>query len=80
VIVRLERVRPTVVRATMHVHELAVLMATARHLADGTPEDVPEEAREQLRSLLENYDEQVRRLSERSVPAADVPGQGGEPD
>ncbi|WP_304452199.1 hypothetical protein [Nocardiopsis sp. YSL2] len=62
----------------MHVHELALLMATVRHLADGTPEEVPEEAREQLTALLENYDEQVGRLTDRPAPAADVPEQGGE--
>lgn len=73
---RLERVRPTVVRATLHVHELALLMATVRHLADGTPEEVPEEAREQLTALLENYDQQVRRLADRPA-SADVPEQGG---
>lgn len=77
--VRLERVQPTVIRATMHVRELAALMAAVRHLADGTPGDVPEEAREQLGSLLENYDEQVRRLAARPSRADWVPEQGGEP-
>ncbi|GAB2521847.1 hypothetical protein [Nocardiopsis aegyptia] len=72
---RLERVQPTVVRATMHVREIAALMTAVRQVADGTPQDVPEEARRQLRSLLETYDEQVRRLDERPGPAPDVPGQ-----
>lgn len=60
----------------MHVHELALLMTTLRHLADGTPEEVPEEARDRLRSLLENYDQQVGRLTDHPVPADDVPEQG----
>ncbi|KOX17072.1 hypothetical protein ADL05_10960 [Nocardiopsis sp. NRRL B-16309] len=71
--------QPTVIRATMHVREIAALMAAVRHLADGTPQEVPEEARRQLRSLLESYDEQVRHLADRPASVTDVPGQGGEP-
>lgn len=59
---RLERIRPTVLRATLHVHELAALMTAVRTVVDGAPEEVPQEARGQLRTLLEDYDEQVRHL------------------
>jgi hypothetical protein len=67
--VELERVRPTVVRVTLHAYELAGLMAAVRYVVDSAPPEVPDAAREQLRGLLADYDEGLRRLA----PAA---GQG----
>jgi hypothetical protein len=60
--VQLERVRPTVLRLTLHAYELAALIAAARLEAekDEVPE-VPEEASEQLRQVLASYDEATRR-------------------
>lgn len=63
----LNRVRPTVLRVTLHAYELAGLMAAARYVVDSAPSEVPESAREQLRGLLADYDEGLRRLA----PAAD---------
>ncbi|MDT0301340.1 hypothetical protein [Streptomonospora wellingtoniae] len=68
---RLERERLAVLRATMHAHELASLMAAARYVVHNAPAGVPEEARLQLTKVLDDYDEQVRRLP---PPAAQGPG------
>lgn len=59
---RLERIRPTVLRMVLHAHELATLMTAARCVAESSPADVPESAREELRALLRDYDQQLRRL------------------
>lgn len=66
----LERVRPAVLRATLHAHELAALMAAVRTLVAGAPQEVPEEARRRLEELLADYDEQVRRLQEEPGPGS----------
>ncbi|MGJ7906738.1 hypothetical protein ACOQFL_09680 [Actinopolyspora sp. H202] len=59
---RLERIRPTVLRLVLHAHELATLMTAARCVAEASPTEVPESAREELRALLRDYDQQLRRL------------------
>lgn len=59
----LDRVRPTVLRMTLHAYELAGLMAAARYVVDSAPPEVPDGAREQLRGLLADYDEGLRRLA-----------------
>ena len=59
----LDRVRPAVLRVTLHAYELAGLMAAARYVVDSGPSDVPDAAREQLRGLLADYDEGLRRLA-----------------
>jgi hypothetical protein len=61
--VELERVRPTVLRVTLHPYELAGLMAAVRYVVDSAPPEVPDAAREQLRGLLGDYDEGLRRLA-----------------
>ncbi|MFI6446637.1 hypothetical protein [Kitasatospora sp. NPDC050543] len=58
----LERLRPTVLRGTFHVYELAALVAAARFVAQSEPDGVPAESVELLRQLLEDYDRQVRDL------------------
>jgi hypothetical protein len=60
--VELERVRPTVLRATLHAFELAALMAAVRYVVESAPGDVPDSARDQLRRLLTDYDEGLRKL------------------
>jgi hypothetical protein len=57
--VQLERVRPSVLRLTLHAYELAALIAAARLVAE--KEELPEEASEQLRQVLASYDEATRR-------------------
>jgi hypothetical protein len=61
--VKLERLRPTVLRATFHAQELAALIAAVRYVADQAPADVPAESVRQLRQLLGDYDQQVRQLT-----------------
>ncbi|MEU3601097.1 hypothetical protein ABZ714_20615 [Streptomyces sp. NPDC006798] len=58
----LERVRPTVLRITLHTYELAALTAAARYVAETAPAEVPPEAVSQLRDLLAGYDSAVRGL------------------
>ncbi|MDX6345455.1 MAG: hypothetical protein QOF84_245 [Streptomyces sp.] len=56
----LERIRPTVLRGTFHVYELAALIAAARFVTESAPPDVPAESLDQLRQLLAEYDQQIR--------------------
>ena len=67
---KLERVRPTVLRATFHAHELAALIAAVRYVADQAPADVPAESVAQLRQLLADYDRQVRQLAQDPQPSS----------
>jgi hypothetical protein len=69
--VELTRVRPTVLRATLHAYELAALMAAVRYVVESEPAEVPDAAREQLRGLLAEYDEELRRLP--TGPGLDPP-------
>ena len=55
---QLERVRPSVLRLTLHAYELAALIAAARLVAE--KDELPEEASEQLRQVLASYDEATR--------------------
>ena len=57
---QLERVRPTVLRLTLHAYELAALIAAARLVAQKGEEELPEEAAQQLRQVLTSYDEASR--------------------
>jgi predicted DNA-binding transcriptional regulator YafY len=59
--VQLERVRPSVLRLTLHAYELAALIAAARLVAQKGEEELPEEAAQQLRQVLASYDEATRR-------------------
>lgn len=60
---QLERVRTTTLRVTLHAYELAGLMAAVRYVVDSAPAEVPDTAREQLRGLLADYNEGLRRLA-----------------
>jgi hypothetical protein len=64
----LERLRPTVLRVTLHAYELAALTAAARYVVETAPQEVPEAARGQLRELLAEYDAKLRALSGTAVP------------
>lgn len=65
---KLERVRPLVLRATFHAHELAALIAAVRYITERAPADVPAESIRQLQQLLDDYDRQVRQLATDSQP------------
>ncbi len=54
---RIERIRPAVLRVTLHVSELSALIVAARLAVDDDPESLPEEARAQLRDVLASYDD-----------------------
>jgi hypothetical protein len=60
---RLEQIRPRVVRGTFHAYELASLVTAARYVVDRAPDDVPVESLDELRQLLADYDDQVRDLT-----------------
>jgi len=57
-----ERLRPTVLRVTLHAYELSALIAAARWVAEGAEGDLPKEAVDQLRQVLDSYDAETRRL------------------
>ena len=59
---QLERIRPNVLRLTLHTMELSSLVAAARLALDDPDGELPVEAREQLRQVLATYDDQVARL------------------
>ncbi len=63
---QLERVRPGVFRITAHAYEMAALIAAARWVAEGAQGELAEEAIEQLRQVLANYDDGLRRLDTRT--------------
>jgi hypothetical protein len=59
---RVERLRPTTFQLTLGAFELAALVAAARWVTGGAQGELTAEAREQLRKVLESYDEQSQRL------------------
>lgn len=58
---KVERLRPTVLRITMHVYEVAALMSAARWIAGGAQGEVPEELRGQLGEIVDRYDSGLQR-------------------
>ena len=60
---KVERVRPSVLRLTLHAYELAALIAAARWAAEKGNGELPAESVEQLRQVLANYDEATRRVA-----------------
>ncbi|WP_405663578.1 MULTISPECIES: hypothetical protein [unclassified Streptomyces] len=59
----LERLSPTVLRGTFHAYELAALVSAARYMVETAPVDVPQESLDQLRQLLADYDQQLRKAT-----------------
>lgn len=57
---RIERLRPTTLRVTLHAYELATLASAARWVADGAEGELSPEIREQLDDVLAGYDEALR--------------------
>ena len=60
---RLERVRPTVLRITVHSYELATIIATLRWMVEVKPEDVPAESVQMVRTLLTDYERELAHLA-----------------
>ncbi|GAA3065777.1 hypothetical protein FHS39_001662 [Streptomyces olivoverticillatus] len=63
---RLQWERPGVLRITSHAYEFAALVAAARYVAECEPEEIPDEALEQIRTVLADYDAQLSGLRERT--------------
>ncbi|HEU5103697.1 MAG TPA: hypothetical protein VFU22_31995 [Roseiflexaceae bacterium] len=63
---QIERLRTTQLRVTLHIAELAALIAAARWVAQGVEGELSAEAIAQLRKVLIKYD-----------AAAEQPAQGG---
>jgi len=63
---KLEQVRPGVLRVTLHAVELGSLIAAARWAVDGGREELPAEARAQLQDLLRRYESELARLNRRA--------------
>jgi hypothetical protein len=59
---QLERVRPMVIRITLHTYEATALITAARWVADGAEGELPEDALEQLREVLAGYDAALSRI------------------
>lgn len=59
---QIERLRPTVLRVTLHAYEMATLAAAARWVADGAEGELNPEVREQLEDVLDGYDQALRGL------------------
>lgn len=66
---KVERPRPAVFRLTLHAHELSALVAAARWAVEGAEGELPPEARDQLRTVLDGYDSAMQRQAE---PAAEA--------
>jgi hypothetical protein len=66
---KLEQVRPGVLRVTVHAVELGGLVAAARWAVDGGKEDLPAEARTRLKDVLRSYDAELARLHRRASSA-----------
>lgn len=64
---QIERLRPTVLRVTLHAYELATLAAAARWAADGAEGELNPEVREQLDDVLAGYDEALRVADSASI-------------
>lgn len=58
----LERLRPTILRVTLHTYEWTSLVAAARWALKEAPEPLPQEARDQLEQVLASYDAEQERL------------------
>lgn len=62
-----ERIRPTMLRLTIHTFELSAVIAAARWAVEGAAGELSQEARAQLQQVLEKYDAEIRRLSSDSA-------------
>lgn len=59
---KIEKESPTVFTVTLHTYELSVLFAAARWVVEGAEGELPEDARDQLRQVVESYDMEIERL------------------
>lgn len=76
---KIERSRPAVLRLTLHAHELSALVAAARWAAEGAEGELPPEARDQLRTVLDGYDSAIKRQAEAEAESEAEPRTDTEP-
>lgn len=60
---KIDRLRPTVLRVTFHAYELSALVAAARWVVEGAEGELSPEVQDQLRQVLENYDMAAEQLN-----------------
>lgn len=60
---KVERLRPTVLRVTLHAYEMAALTAAARWVAEGAEGELGPDIRERLEQVLRRYDEALGRAT-----------------
>lgn len=58
----IDRLRPTILRVTLHTYEWATLVAAARWALEEADGTLPPEARDQLEQVLAKYDAERREL------------------
>jgi len=51
-----------VLRITLHTYEIAALVSVAHWVTEGAKGELPEEALEQIRSVLDHYDSEKNKL------------------
>jgi hypothetical protein len=72
---RIERPKQSVFRITLHAFELSAIVAAARWAAEGAEGDFPDEAKETLRSVLDNYDRAMSKSQDSDSDALSSNGQ-----
>jgi len=58
----IEKLKPTVLRITLHTYEIAALVSAARWVTEGAKGELPKEALEQIRNVLDHYDSAKKKL------------------
>jgi hypothetical protein len=78
---RLEKLRPTVLRMTVHSYELATIIAALRWMVDKEPQDVPAESLQMVNNLLADYERELSHLNDpaKTPPARPDPSAGQRP-
>jgi len=59
----IEQLKPTVLRITLHTYEIAALISAARWVTEGAKGELPEEAVEQIRNVLDSYDSEKKKMT-----------------
>lgn len=58
----IERLRPSILRVTLHTYEWASLVAAARWALEEGNDNLPPEAQDQIEQVLASYDAERTRL------------------
>ncbi len=62
---KLERLRPTAWRVTLHPLELAAIISTLRWVTENAEDELPADAMDRLRQVLHDYDTAVAMPTDR---------------